>query len=186
MALRSLKIVAIAIARPLRRTIPRGLLDNTVFDRIRLGFYLMILLGPFFAVLGWQNQQRVDDILRHGATAEASVTRTQISRGKGTAYMVDIAWRDARGTQHRVEQLSVSAAYFSQITRTNSPKVPVKYLTDRETTRRTVALTDDASWNSEGSRMIPSWLVATLLGLAGTALMTLWRNRKLRAAARMA
>lgn len=181
------RLLAGAIARPIRWLIPSGLLDNTIFDHVRLCFFLLILFGPLFALAGWESQHRVDDILRRGATTEAAVTGSKVIRHKGTTYTLDLAWRDARGTAYRIEALSVSAAYFNQVSRMGpAPTIRITYLTDRAASRRSVALTDDPGWSSEGSRMIPAGLIPGLLGLAGTVVMTLWRNRRIRRAVRIA
>jgi hypothetical protein len=182
----TLAITARIGARRARRAIMRGLRLPTMFDRIRLCFILMIILGPLFAVVERYNQQRVEEILRQGTSAEAAVTGTRITSGRNTSYFVDLAWRAPGGAQHRVEQMTVSAGYFNQVTRVSLPKVRIKYLADREVSRRTVALLDDPSWTAQGTRMIPGWLLVSLVGLAGTALMTLWRNWRRRRAAQMA
>jgi hypothetical protein len=184
-ALHELTTAAGAIARRVGPAMSRALLGHTLFHRVLQCFLVLITLGPYLVLVGWQNQNRVDDILRRGVTAEASVARTEVINGKSTSYAIDLAWRDAQGVQHRVEQVRVSAAYFGQITRDSSPKVRIKYLVDRETSRWTVATLDDPSWNSGGTRIVAPWLVSTLLGLAVVALMILWPRRRHPSAARV-
>jgi hypothetical protein len=176
-ALHTLPTAAGAIARRLGSAISRALLGHTLIPRISQCSLMLIILGPYLVVAGWQNQNRIDDILRRGVTAEASVTRTEVINGKSTSYTIGLAWRDAHGVQRRVEQVRVSAEYFAQITRDRSSKVRIKYLVDRETSRWTLSPLDDPSWSPVGRGMIPSWLVSNLLGLAVAALMILWPRR---------
>jgi hypothetical protein len=175
------------LARRIGRALKRGLLLHSLFDRIRFGCFIMIILGPLFGVAEWHNQRRVEDILGRGATAAASVTKSKVTRGRSTTYTIDLAWRDANGTQHSVEQMKVSAAFFGLVTRRNPPpKVLIKYLTDRETTRRTVALLDDPTWKPNPANLLPAWTVPSLTGLIGLALLTLWRGWRRRRTAQMA
>jgi hypothetical protein len=185
-ALQILKTVAGAIARPLRWVIPAGLLDNTTFDRIRLLCVGLMIVMPLFAVVAWQTQKTRDEIQLRGITTEATVTRTNVIRLKGTSYEIDILWRDARGAQRRVHRMSVSVGYYSQLTRTTLPKVRIKYLADRETSRGMVALLDDPAAPSGGADRIPDLIGVTLFGFASTVLMTLWRNRRRRGTAQVA
>jgi hypothetical protein len=177
-ALHKLTTAAGAIARRAGPAISRAVLGYTLPHRILQCLLMLIILGPYLVLTGWQNQNRVDDILRRGVIAEASVTRTEVINGKSTSYAIDLAWRDAHGVQRRVEQARVSAAYFGQITRDSSRKVRIKYLADRETSRWTVATLDDPSWRSGGTRSVAPWLVSTVVGLAVVALMILWPRRR--------
>ena len=179
-AFQNLRTVADALIRPIRRVIPSGYTHRCLV--------MLMVIGPLFSVAGWYHHQRVDDILQRGLTAEAIVTGTKVARGKGgPSYSIDLAWRDARGAQHRVDEMFVSAQYFSQVTRISPPqKVWIRFLADRETTRRTVALPDDHSRNSSHKSVIPYGLVGGLFGLAGAVLIMVWRNRRLRRAALIA
>jgi hypothetical protein len=165
------------LVRRVGRALQRGLLLHTIFDRIRFACCLMIVLGPFFGAVEWHNRQRIADILARGAAAEATVTNPKVTSGRSTTYSIDLAWRDAQGAQHRVEQMTISAGFFSWLTRTSPPpKIRIKHLTDRETSRRTVALLDDTTWKPNPSNMLPAWTVPSLMGAIGLALLTLWRT----------
>jgi hypothetical protein len=178
-ALHQLTTAAGAIARRVGPAMSRALLGHTLSHRILQCCLMLIILGPYLVLAGWRDQSRIDDILRRGVTVEASVTRTEVIRGgKSTSYTIDLAWRGAPGVQHRVEQVRVSAAYFDRITRDTPPKIRIRYLADRETSRRTVTALDDPSWNIGRTHMISPWLASTLLGLALVALMILWPRRR--------
>jgi hypothetical protein len=170
------------IARRIGRAIWRGLRGDTVFDRLRLVCAMMIVLGPFLGVIEWYNTHRIDHILQRGVPALATVTGTEVSKGRSTTYTVDLTWRDARGTEHRVTRMVVLAPFFAQVTHTTPPpKVRIKYLADRETSRRNVVLLDDSTFRIK--RPIPGWLFVSLMGLAGLVPLMLWRSWRRRRAA---
>jgi hypothetical protein len=173
------------LARRIGRALKRGLLLHTYFDRLRFGCVLMIVLGPVFGVVEWHNRQRIEDILARGAVTEAAVTGTRVTTGRSTTYSVDLAWRDTQGMQHSVAQMTVSSAFYSQVTRVSPPKARIKYLTDREASRRTIALLDDPPRKPNRANLLPGWMVPSLMGLIGLALLTLWRSWR-RRVARMA
>jgi hypothetical protein len=175
------------LVRRIGRALKRGLLPHTVFDRIRFACCVMIVLGPVFGVVEWHNRQRIADILARGAAATATVSNPKVTSGRSTTYSIDLAWRDALGATHRVEQMTVSAGFFGWLTRTNPPpKILIKHLTDREASRRTVVLLDDASWKPNPNNMLPAWTVPSLMGAIGLALLTLWRAWRRRGRAQLA
>jgi hypothetical protein len=182
-ALQALRAAFGHINRLLVRVLPAGVSENKFFARIHLLFFMLVVMGPPFALISWQGQKRVDDLLARGTSAVATVTKATITRGKSTTYSLDLAWRDTRGAERRLEGLTVSANYYGQVTRTKPPaKVRIKYLPDETTsTRRTVA-TDDHVRNTDGGGMMRVFLIMGLIGIPGTVLMTLWRNRRLRRA----
>jgi hypothetical protein len=183
--LQDLTIATGAIAHRIGRAIWRGLRADTVFDRLRLICAVMIVLGPLLSVIEWYNTHRIEHILQHGVPALATVTGTEVSKGRSTTYSVDLAWRDAHGTAYHVTRVVVLPPFFAQVSRTTpAPKVRIKYLADRETSRWTVALLDDATFRLK--RSIPGWLVVSLMGLAGLVPLMLWRSWRRRDAAQVA
>jgi hypothetical protein len=180
-ALHDLKIAIGATVRRIGRAIWRGLRGDTVFDRMRLVCVALIAFGPLVGVFEWYTTHRIDHILQHGVPALATVTGTAVSKGRSTTYSVDLAWRDANGTTHRVTRMVVLAPFFGEITRTTpAPLVRIKYLADRETGRWTVVLLDDSTFRL--ARPIPGSLFVSLMGLAGLVLLMLWRSCRRRAA----
>jgi hypothetical protein len=180
-ALQSLKTLFGRVNHFLVRVCPAGVFENTVFARIHLLFVMLIIMGPVFGLVSWQSQKRVDDLLVRGTIAEATVTKATITRGKSTTYSIDMVWRDRQGAQRRLEGFTVSAGYYSRLTRMRPPaKLQIKYLPDETTsTRRTVAI-DDHMRNSDGAGLMRVFLIMGLIGVPGTALMTFWRNHRLR------
>lgn len=180
-ALQSLKGLFGLINQLLVRVCPAGLFDNTLFARIHLLFFMLIVMGPVFGLISWQSQKRVDDVLMRGTVAEAIVTKTTITRGRSTTYSIDIVWHDTRGAARRLEGFIVSPGYYGQITSARQPaKVRIAYLADETTSvRRTVAPFDHVR-NSDGEGLARVFLIMGLIGIPGTVLMTLWRNWRLR------
>jgi hypothetical protein len=175
------------LVRRIGRALKRGLVMHTFYDRIRFACCVMIILGPIFGVVEWHNRQRTADILARGVAAEATVSNSKVTSGRSTTYSIDLAWRDAQGAQQRVEQMTVSAGFFGWLTRTNPPpKILIKHLADRETSRRTVVLLDDIIWKPNPNNMLPAWTVPSLMGAIGLALLTLWRTWRRRRRAQLA
>jgi hypothetical protein len=177
-ALDTLNTAAGAITRRAGPAASRALLGHTLSQRILQCILMLMIFGPYLLLVDWQNRSRADEILRRGVTVEANVTGTEVIRGKSTSYAIDLAWRDAQGAQQRVAQVRVSAEYFEQITRAPSANVRIKYLADRELSRRTVGALDDPSWRRAATRTISSSLVSTLLGLSVVAVMILLPRRR--------
>jgi hypothetical protein len=179
-ALRLLKAAFQHINQLLVRVCPAGMFEYTFFARIHLLFFMLVVMGPVVALMSWQGQKRVDDLLARGTPAVATVTKTTITRVKSTTYSLDLVWRDLQGAERRLEGFTVSPGFYGQVTRAKQPAtVRIQYVQDQTTsTRRTVA-TDDHVRNSDGGGLMRVFLVMGLIGIPGTVLMTLWRNRRL-------
>jgi hypothetical protein len=162
------------------RVCPAGVFENTFFARIHMLFFMLVVMGPVMGLITWQGQKRVDDLMARGTPAVATVTKATITRVKSTTYSLDLVWRDTQGAQRRLEGFTVSPGFYGQVTRAKQPaSVRIKYLADETTsTRRTVA-TDDHVRNSDGGGLMRVFLIMGLIGVPGTVLMTLWRNRRL-------
>ena len=115
-ALAQVKSVGSALVHAFGRTVPDSLLERTILGRIRLMFFALIWVGALFAYLSWQSQKRIDDVLARGTVADARVTRTRVL---GRDYLADIEWYDQAGAQERIEDFSVSPAFFNEIARRN-------------------------------------------------------------------
>jgi hypothetical protein len=177
----ALKAMSKAIGRQISRILPGGLRDKTGTGWSHSAFFMLALIGPLFALVCWYGQARVDDVLRRGATAEATVSKMTITRMKSTSYAVDIVWRDTQGQVRTIERMSVSAGFYNLIAAAKAPqKVHIKYLTDEPVSRLRTALTDDIAQNTESGGMIPMWLGVGLFGFLATAVMTFWRRRRIR------
>lgn len=180
-AFQSLKRAYNAVTCLCERFLPGGLMENTVFGRVHLMFFMAIVMGPIVAGFSWQNQKRVDDVLMRGTVAEAIVTSYKATHGKGTTYSLDIVWRDTQGAERRVEGFVVSGGFYNRVTSSRQPaKIRIAYLAEETTSaRRTVAPYDHAR-NADGAGLMRMFLLMGLVGVIGTAIMTLWRNRRLR------
>lgn len=165
------------LARRIGRAVKRGLLMPTFFDRLRFVCFVLIILGPIFGVIERNNRQRLETILAQGTIAQANVTRTRVTSNRSTTHSIDLAWRDAQGAQHKVEEMVVSPGFYGWLTRTSPPpKILVKYLTDRQTSRRTIALLDDPPRKPNPANLLPAWTMPSIMGLIGLALLALWRT----------
>jgi hypothetical protein len=182
-ALRLLKAAFQHINQLLVRVCPAGMFENTFFARIHLLFFMLVVMGPVVALMSWQGQKRVDDLLARGTPAVATVTKATITRVKSTTYSLDLVWRDTHGAQRRLEGFTVSPGFYGQVTRAKQPAtVRIQYVPDQTTSARRTVATDDHVRNSDGGGLMRVFLVMGLIGIPGTVLMTLWRNRRLRRA----
>jgi hypothetical protein len=177
----ALKAISGAIGRQSRRVLPGGLHDNSGIGWSQSAFFMLIFIGPIFALVCWYGQSRVDDVLQRGAAAEATVVKMTITRMKSTSYSVDIVWRDKQGVDRSIERMTVSAGFYNRIAAAKAPqKVNIKYLADQPVSRLQTVLTDDTTQNTESGGMIPMWLGVALFGFVATAVMTFWRRRRMR------
>jgi hypothetical protein len=177
----ALKAISGAIGGQIRRVPPGGVRGKSGVGWSQSAFFMLIFIGPFFALVCWYDQARVNEVLRRGVATEATVVKMTVTRMKSTSYSVDIVWRDTQGVDRSIERMTISAGFYNRIAAANAPqKVNIKYLADEPVSRRRTALTDDVAQNTESGGMIPMWLGVGLFGFVATAVMTFLRRRRVR------
>jgi hypothetical protein len=178
---RALRSIFGFISSKIGLVLPGGLMDFTVAGRIHMILFFMTFVGPIVALICWQTQNRIDDVLEHGIIAQATVTEVKefrVMRTRDPTHSVSIVWRDIYGGERRVG-LGISATYFRSIKATKAPAVvPIRYLPNEPTSFRNTVLTDDTQRNSDSGAMARFFLAIGLLSFVVTALMTWWRRRK--------
>ena len=134
------------------------------------------LAGPVFAVIGWTDIDRVNDIASKGVDGDARITSAVRKKGRksGTHYYVDLAWKDAKGADQTAQEVRVSTAMAGRLFRDDRivvDRVRIKYLVDNPS-KEGLVLTDDVNEELDLDRfMMWGGAVVAAIGLLGCALM---------------
>lgn len=128
--------------------------------------------GPVSAFLGWQDVDRVNNVLAKGVEGNATIVSAVRKKGRksGTSYYVNLAWKDASGSDRTASDIRVSNAMAGRLFQNDRimvDSVKIKYLADQPE-KEGLVLVDDAKEEIELDRfMMYGGAIAGAIGLLG-------------------
>ncbi|TDR87161.1 hypothetical protein [Enterovirga rhinocerotis] len=149
-----------------------GSIVNWVVGKLKWLLIIAAIGGPVSAFIGWQDVQRVNDVVAKGQEAEATIVSAVRKKGRrsGTSYAVDLAWKDDKGADRTAEEVRVSTALSNRLFRGDRivvDTVRIKYLADSPG-KAGVVLVDDIKEELALDRfMMIGGSIVGLIGLIG-------------------
>lgn len=154
-----------------------GAIGDWIVGKLKWLFIIAAIGGPVFAFLGWTDVNRVNNVMAKGVEAEARITSAVRKKGRrsGTSYYVNLAWKDASGTEHTADDIRVSTALAGRLFQNDrfdsSRPVRIKYLADQPDKDGVVIVADAKESLQTDQFMLYAGGIVGAVGLFGCALV---------------
>ncbi|WP_400767782.1 hypothetical protein [Methylosinus sporium] len=135
-------------AGPARQTHPEAKRRPFPFVPAMLAVF-SLGVGAMMAIGSWTDRRDVEEMAALGETAVAKITRAhaEVTReGDPPSYLVDLAWRDSRGTERIFGPTHISTDFWRRITANGvltTDRAEIRYLA-RDPASRPIILADAA------------------------------------------
>jgi hypothetical protein len=149
---------------------------NWLKQKLKWLLVAMAVAGPVFAVIGWMDVDRVNDVTVRGIEGDALITGAVRKKGRksGTNYYLNLAWKDGSGADQRAEEVRISHAMAGRLFRDDRivvDRVRIKYLADNPAKEGLVLLDDVDEELGLDRFMMWGGAIIGIVGLLGCAFM---------------